>query len=272
MKTENFIKTIIGYERIKVLDFYEEQDKFHKNEKVFVARIELHKAEQYRCCECGQKCGKYDDSSFVKRWRSLDLGKNKLFIECVNPRCICPQHGVKKCRIPWAFPDSDYTCAFEIHVAYGAAKLPTSFVSRQYRIKWGTVASCVGRVQKHVFPNENRFRKLKKLAIDEVSYKKGYKYLTTVMDLETDEIIWAFDGYGKEVLSLFFQSLSQEQLDGIEYVVADGARWITACVEEFCPKAVRCVDPFHVVSWATEALDKVRKKLSEDAKKNDSHS
>ena len=30
-------------------------------------------------------------------------------------------------------------------------------------------------------------------------------------------------------------------------------------VENRCPKAVRCADPFHVVKWATEALDEVRR-------------
>jgi transposase len=73
-------------------------------------------------------------------------------------------------------------------------------------------------------------------------------------------------------LSLFFEGLTQEQRDGIEYVAADGARWITRQVEKFCPNAKRCVDPFHVVGWATEALDNTRKRLSSDTKKNGSPS
>jgi len=270
MRFDIFVKTLIGYERIDVLDFEIEKDKYHPDETVFIASVALWEEEQYRCPVCGQKCGKYDQSGFVKRWRSLDLGKNKFFIECVNPRCICPEHGVLKCFVPWAFPDSDYTRAFEVRVAYAAAKMPTNLVSREYRIKWGTVGGCVKRVQKHICPVENRFRKLKKIAIDETSYQAGHKYITTVQDLETGEIIWAWDGFGDEVLSLFFKSLSQEQLDSIEFVVADGARWITRQVEKYCPNAKRCVDPFHVVGWATEALDSTRKRLSEDAKKNGS--
>jgi len=268
MKTNQLIKTVIGYDKIKVIDFVEEIEPY-KGEKIFVAKVELYKDEQYRCPKCGQKCIKYDRADNVKRHRSLDWGKQRFYVETINPRCRCPEHGVLKSRIPWAFPDSDYTKAFEVRVAYGAAKLPTNYVSREYRIKWATVGSCVKRVQENIFPVENRFRKLRKIAIDETSYKKGYKYLTTVQDLETGEIIWAFDGYGKEVLTLFFSSLSEEQCKGIEYVVADGARWITSCVEEFCPNAVRCIDPFHVVQWANETLDEVRRRLGNDIKKND---
>jgi transposase len=272
MDFNDFITTLIGYEKLAVLDFYVEPDKYHEDEKVFVATVALNEEELYRCPVCGQICGKYDSSGFIKRWRSLDLGKNKFFIECVYPRLLCADHGVKKCRIPWAFADSDYTQAFEVRVAYAAAKLPTSLVSREYRIKWGTVGNCVKRVQQNIAPVENRFRKLKKIAIDETSYRKGYKYITTVQDLETGEIIWASDGYGDEVLKAFFESLTEDQRAGIEYVVADGARWITRQVEASCPNAKRCVDPFHVVGWATEALDTARKRLSDKAKKNDSPS
>jgi transposase len=272
MMVDNFIKTLIGYEKIDVLNFEIEKDKYHPDEDVFVASVALWKEEQYRCPKCGQKCVKYDRSGEVKRWRSLDLSKTKFFIQASNPRCLCPQHGVLKCHVPWAFPDSDYTQAFEVRVACAAARMPTNLVSRQNRIKWATVGSCVRRVQENISPMENRFRKLKKIAIDETSYRKGYKYITTVQDLETGEIIWAFDGYGDGVLELFFLSLTARQCAEIEYVVADGARWITRQVEKFCPNATRCVDPFHVVGWATDTLDTVRKRLSNDAKKNVSHS
>ena len=135
MSFEEFVKIVIGYEKIEVVDFRIETDKYHAEEKVFVATVGISGDELYRCPVCGEICGKYDSSGFVKRWRSLDLGKNKFFIECVYPRMICPEHGVKKCRIPWAFADSDYTQAFEVHVAHAAAKCPTNLVAREYRIK-----------------------------------------------------------------------------------------------------------------------------------------
>jgi transposase len=268
MNIDEFIKTLIGYDNLDVLEFNVEPDKYHEEENVFVATIALSDEELYRCPECGQVCGKYDSSAFVKSWRGLDLGKSKFYIKCVYPRLICSEHGVKKCRIPWAFADSDYTQAFEIRVAYAAAKSPTNLVSRQHRIKWSTVGNCVKRVQQNIAPVESRFRKLKRIAIDETSYRKGYKYITTVQDLESGEIIWGSDGYGDEVLKEFFESLTEDQRANIEFVVADGAQWITRQIEAFCPNAKRCVDPFHVVGWATDTLDVVRKRLSSDTKKN----
>jgi len=45
----------------------------------------------------------------------------------------------------------------------------------------------------------------------------------------------------------------------ITRVSADAADWITDVVAQRCPVAVQCADPFHVVKWATEALDEVRR-------------
>jgi len=269
MKINQFVKTIIGYEKMKVLEFFAEEEAYH-GETVFVAYVQLHKKEQYRCPVCGQKCVQYGwQKRRTKRWRALDIGKNRFYVECEVPRCKCPEHGVRTVHIPWAFPDSDYTRAFEMQVAYSAAKLPTNFVARRYRIKWGTVGNCVKRVQENVpLFSPQSFKNLKCIAIDETSWKKGYKYITTVMNLDNGEIVWAAEGFGDEVLAKFFEQLSEEERRGIEHVAADGARWITRQVEKYCPNAVRCVDPFHVVGWATEALDETRKRVATDTKKN----
>ncbi|GAA1969476.1 hypothetical protein GCM10009776_35720 [Microbacterium deminutum] len=48
---------------------------------------------------------------------------------------------------------------------------------------------------------------------------------------------------------------------------ADGADWIGDVVAQRCPNAVRCADPLHVVSWATDALDEVRRSAWNDARR-----
>lgn len=56
----------------------------------------------------------------------------------------------------------------------------------------------------------------------------------------------------------FYEQLTDEQKASIKVVTGDGARWITDCVNEFTPDCIRCVDPFHVVEWAMDALDELR--------------
>ena len=81
-------------------------------------------------------------------------------------------------------------------------------------------------------------------------------------------MIWAHNGYGRDVFDLFFQALTPERRASIRVAAGDGARWIDSCVSEWCPNAERVLDGFHIVSWMTDALDKVRKRLWNQARRD----
>ena len=110
------------------------------------------------------------------------------------------------------------------------------------------------------------FGGLTSIGVDETGYRKGHTCITVVVDHERLWAIWAHDGYGRDVFGLFFQTLTPEQRASIKAVTGDGARWIDSCVAEHCPNAERVLDGFHIVSWMTDALDKVRKRLWNQAR------
>ena len=134
------------------------------------------------------------------------------------------------------------------------------------RIDWETVGRCMSRTLHEIEPDRSRrLNGLVRIGIDETSYKKGHKYITVILNHDTNTVVWAAPGHGKAVLDRFFQSLTKEQRDSIQVVTGDGARWITAAIEEYCPNCDRCVDPFHVVEWATKAVDDVRREVWREA-------
>ena len=104
----------------------------------------------------------------------------------------------------------------------------------------------------------SRFDGVRRIGIDETSYKKGHKYVTVVVDHDRGCLIWAHEGTGKDVLNLFLDELTREQRRAIEVVTADGARRIRPLVQRRCPNARWVMDPFHVVQWMNDALDAVR--------------
>ncbi|MFV3597991.1 transposase, partial [Mycobacterium tuberculosis] len=61
-----------------------------------------------------------------------------------------------------------------------------------------------------------------------------------------------------------FDALGAERAAQITHVSADAADWIADVVTERCPDAIQCADPFHVVAWATEALDVERRRAWND--------
>src|SRR4029077_7003294 len=75
-------------------------------------------------------------------------------------------------------------------------------------------------------------------------------------------------GRDRATLRTFFDALGPKRSAMITHVSADQADWIAEVVTERCPDAVQCADPFHVVKWATEALDEVRRQAWNDARRH----
>lgn len=213
------------------------------------------------CPFCHRRLPGYDaPAKNLKVWRALDFGGILVEIEYRTHRVKCPEHGVVTADVPWAYPGSSFTRDFDLTVAWLAKYLPRSAVSSYMRIDWETVGKCISRSLNDLEPERSRrLNGLVNIGIDETSYRKGHKYITVIVNHDTNEVVWVADGHGKSVLEQFYKSLTPEQLSSIKVVTGDGARWITDCVNEFTPDCERCVDPFHVVEWAMDALDEVRK-------------
>jgi len=100
---------------------------------------------------------------------------------------------------------------------------------------------------------------LSRIGIDEISYKKGHRYITIVVDHDTGRLVWAAPGRDRKTLAAFFTALGEKRCTAVTHVCADAAQWIAEEVAAHCPNAVRCADPFHIVAWAADALDQVRR-------------
>jgi transposase len=266
MHTTSLVKRLLHIEKIAVEDVRFETK---SAEEILVITARPLSRDTHRCPKCGKRCNGYDSSQKVRRWRSQDFGGYRVYIEAFAPRIECPEHGVLVAKVPWARHDSVYTYDFEMAVTWMTLHATAQDVSEYFRIKWHTVGSIAKRVQETLEAAQgNRFDNLERIGIDETSYKKGHKYMTVIVNHDTGRLIWAQKGHGKTVLSEFFQALTPEQRSNIKFVTADGARWIADCVTEYCPNAERCIDPFHVVEWANDSLDEVRKKAVRQAKQD----
>jgi transposase len=236
-------------------------------EESLIVSAKLPNRKRSRCGICGKKSPGYDAGTSTRRWRCLDLGAVRVYIEADEPRVRCREHGVVAAQVPWARHGARMTYDFENTVAWLTQHSSRSVVSSLMRIAWNTVGDIVKRVYDDIKEKSpDMFGGLVRIGIDETSYKKGHKYMTVIVNHDTGALIWAARGHGKKVLEQFFKTLGTERCASILYVTADGARWIADCVAEHCPNAERSIDTFHVVQWATETLDEVRKEIWRDAK------
>nr|WP_322151929.1 transposase [Paratractidigestivibacter sp.] len=221
-----------------------------------------------RCPVCGRACGAYDRLA-ARRWRALDLGGSRCYVEYAPLRAECPEHGVRAEAVPWArSAASRFASAFEDEVAWPALHMCRSALAALMRVDWHTVGGIRARVEASLEAADGRSRLdgLRRIGVDETSYKKGHKYMAVVVDHDRGRVVWAAKGHGKRRLNDFLDLLTDERRAGIEVVAADGARWVADVVAERLPAAELAVDPSHAVSWATDALDGLRREAWREAR------
>ena len=237
-----------------------ESVEFDEDEQTIVVSVRPRKATKRRCGQCGKRCPGYDQGSGRRRWRALDLGTIQTFLEADSPRVQCADHGVVAAQVPWARHGAGHTYAFDDTAAWLVTHCSKSAVRDLLRIAWRTVGSIVTRVVADAEAKTDRFTGLTRIGIDEIM-RRGHKYLTVVVDHESGVLLWAHPGRDMKTLEKFFDKLGKERCAQITLVSADAAEWIANVVADKCKNAELRLDPFHIVQWATKALDEVRREV-----------
>jgi len=223
--------------------------------------------ERDRCGVCRRRSPGYDLGVGRRRWRALDLGTTFAFVEADAPRVTCRRHGVVVVAVPWARHDSRFTRSFEDQVCWLAVNTSKTAVAELMRVAWRTVGTILERAAAEAAREVDLLDGLRRIGIDEISHRKGQRYLTVVVDHHSGRLVWAAPGRDRRTVLAFFDALGEERCKQIELISADMAAWISGPIAERVPEAIRCVDPFHVVMLATDALDDVRREVWNEARR-----
>ncbi len=224
--------------------------------------------ERDRCPLCRRRCPGYDDGDGRRRWRALDLGTIKAHVEAEAPRVQCKRHGVIVAAVPWARHDSSFTTAFEDQCAWLAVNTSATAVAQLMRSTWRAVGAICRRVADEARAQRDLLAGLRRIGVDEISVRKGQTYITVVIDHDSGRLVWAHPGRDGKTVRKFLDLLGKQRCAQLELVSCDMASWITGPIAERCPNAAVCLDPFHVIKLATDALDEIRRAVWNQARKD----
>jgi transposase len=224
--------------------------------------------ERSRCGVCGRRAPGYDQGSGDREWRALAFGSTQVFVRAIACRVACPEHGVVTSRVPWARHDARHTRGFEEQIGWLAWEVSKSAICQLMRTGWRTVGAICERV---LADGQARFGDrldgLTRIGIDELSIRTGQRFVTVVVCHQTGRLVWASEGRDAKTLERFFTALGCERTKQITHISCDKGSWIHAAVQAHAPHAIVCVDPFHVVALASDALDQVRREVWNQARR-----
>jgi transposase len=197
---------------------------------------------------------------FTRTFHALPIGRRpqKIVLHGHEQQC-------RRCRrvlrepIHFARPKGRSIKAFDRFVVELCAIATIKAVAVFLGVGWDRV--------KGIFKEDLR-RRLKKrkltgvryIAVDEFAVRKGHRYMTVVMDLETGQILHVAHGKGAEALIPFLKRLRRQKIK-LRAVAMDMSPAYMQAVREVFPKLDIVHDPYHIVVTVNRAIDETRKDM-----------
>ena len=244
---------LVGYTYVRTT--YEE------GKMVFTVK---HKRDKLHCPVCGSR-DIILRGSVPRRFRTLPIGPKVIFLDLNIQRVACRRCSTIR-QVDLGFADSrfSYTRAFERYVLELSKHMTILDVARHLSVSWDTIKDIQKRYLKKRF-SRPVLKDLRHMAIDEIAVKKGHRYLTVALDLESGAVIFVGDGKGAEALEPLWKRLNHSRAR-VEAVAIDMSPAYMSAVMNHLPKAAIVFDHFHVVKLFNDKLSDLRRDLYREAK------
>lgn len=216
------------------------------------------KGSEFACPICNKSCKIHDTKD--RSWRHLSLFHYESYIHARVPRTKCEEHDTKTVVIPWSRSDTGFTSFFEEDVVALGKEMSVASVARRVKIHeesaWRILAYHVNDAIARVDLSQ-----LDTIGVDEISVKKGHKYITLFYDIKNAKMIYIAMGKGKNTIKTFKDTISKKiNPEQIKYVAMDMSPAFISGASEYFPTAKIVFDKFHVIQMMNNTLDDVRRK------------
>lgn len=254
MRVAELFKRLLGMPGVQIRDVALEDSAGGPR---LVVRLARPARRRMACSGCGQVVRQVHDRG-ERRWRHLDALGVVCQIAAEVARVRCARCGVRAEAVPWARPGSRFTAAFEDTCAWLVVRCPHSAAAALLRIDWRTVGRIAARVVAAARAGGDGLQGLRRIGVDEVSWKAGHHYLTVVTCHDSGRVVWVGQGDRGRALGEFFDRLGPERTARLQAITADLGPAYLRVIARRAPQAAICADPFHVVARAQFALDRLR--------------
>lgn len=211
-------------------------------------------------------CGSHDVTkrgTKKRRIKTVGIGKFKLSIlSTLVQRVHCKKCGIiRQIKLDFAEARRSYSKLLESRILEKTKYSTLTDTAKETHVGWNTCKNIEKRYLKEKYKNPD-LTDLEYLAIDEISVRKGHKYLTNIMNLKTGKIIFVGDGKSADSVKPFFKKLPREKLLEIKAISIDLGKAYINAIHQFVPHAKIVFDHFHVVKLLNDKFKKMFNSLA----------
>jgi len=220
------------------------------------------KREERTCAGCGARWNELVmQGGFERYFRALPVGRRAQWVVLHGHFQYCPHCG-RTLREPIDFAKGKRRRlkSFERYVVDLCRIAPIKHVALFLAVGWDLIKE----IFKEHLSNRLQRRKLRKvryLAVDEFSIRKGHNYMTVVLDLETGQILHVHEGKDANALIPFLEKLKRKKAK-IAAVAMDMSPAYMQAVRQVFPDVDIVHDPYHVVTIVNRAIDETRRDMA----------
>jgi transposase len=254
------MSTSLLYHAFGVRGYRYRRTEYREGQVIF--RIEQER-ESLRCAQCGSS-NVGPRGHRLRRFRTVPIGRKAVFVELPVPRVACEQcGGICQVKVPFADPLRRHTRAFERYALELSRRTTVQDAATHLGVSWTTVAGIQQRHLKRRF-GRPKLKGLRLIAIDEISIRKGHRYLTVVLDLATGAIVFVAEGRSGAGLRPFLRRLKRSGAQ-VAAVAMDMWQPYIAVIQEHLPAAQIVFDRFHVTKLFNGKLSDLRREVQREA-------
>jgi transposase len=222
-------------------------------------RIRARLLSRARCGGCGSKRPGYDTLD-ERRFSFVPLWGMVVFLIYTMRRVQCLRCGVTVEMVPWASGKSPATHAYTWFLASWAKVLSWSETARRFRTSWDVVFRAVTHAVRWGLEHRS-LDGIRSIGVDELSWKKGHKYLTLVYQIDHGcrRLLFIAKDRTAKSFNGFFDMLGPERSKSIAFVASDMWKAFRKVVRARCNDALHILDRFHVMQLMSKAIDETRR-------------
>lgn len=226
--------------------------------------LEVESTQPPRCSEC-TSIHVVGRGRCIREFKAPPIGHKKVLIRLAVQRvqcCICGL--VRRVKVAFAHPRRRHTKRLEKYVLALLRAATIKDVAAIVGLSWDVVKDMEKRYLTRRF-RLPRLGGVRHIAIDEIAVRKGHRYLTVVLDLDSGKVLFVGDGKGADALKPFWKRVARCKQCKLHSVAIDMSPAYISAVSTKLPKARIVFDRFHIVKLCNEMLTRLRRALYREA-------